>query len=305
MPPPPPTGPPPPPIDVSGLDPAAANAAHAMAAPPFWHIEGPHLAQWVNPLSHKLTARCFGDGQKFAQAGHDTGFFIPHLPLYPNTLLPIIVAFSACRWLIGDSHVEIAGAPAAFGNTLFAPYLTCGDPMPRPGFGVVPVQRTVQLQISILECLRGLELVFITMTFDFVVQGIFGPASAYFGQARKQIYEGVGRNAGWQLYSQAVGAKMRDDFAKSLTYGILLDGKLSAPFSLASMDYADGKLNILVWSHDSGRSEPDKQQRRKLFIKRRITTVELSDADAAAAVDPNVDALAEGLPELQASEGSP
>ncbi len=297
---PPPGAPPPPPHlpSTTSVPPEEADAAK-IAAPPYYHIDGPNFVRFLCPLGNKLVGRCEGDGQLFAQAGHNTGFFIPHGPLYANLLFPLHIAFSSCRWIFPVPQVLLEGSPAAISSSMLIPFLHCGDPMPRPGFVQLPLKRTVTYTLSLEEWLGGMALFLMSMGLDAIVKRFFGYSSAYFSKG--QLYRAWGGT--WAskvaLLLDASWRSGVDKAVNNLASGFVLDGRINAPFSLASIDMLGGKTKILIW--EWGSPPPGGVPQNHPYLRRRLMTTPRS-ADAEDAICPRneaLDVIARDLPRFE------
>lgn len=70
--------------------------------------------------------------------GTDIGPLIPHVPLAPNCLLPVILIASASKSHFGSSQFLVEGKPVAAALLVIVnPNLNCGEPVPLPLDGVL------------------------------------------------------------------------------------------------------------------------------------------------------------------------
>jgi hypothetical protein len=118
------------------LDPGL-HANPLIQTPPVFHVEGLHTIQWLMSDPQKLTKTVKGDGQAFALRNHDSGKWIPHLPVppMPGPFLLETHLSSKYQVIFHQPNVEMDGGSAGIFQWIVAPPWRCFEmKLPLPKF---------------------------------------------------------------------------------------------------------------------------------------------------------------------------
>ena len=239
----------------------------------------PHIeistARGLIPLFQKFSNKTILDGHPVALSGHDVGPMAPHLCTPPdNTMLPVILMGSSCKWPVPASRRKIEGkSPCAFMHFI-VPYLHCHDrgkkeePKPEtskpapdagpkkgtaseqlaifaqgaPGLGLVMIptgSQTVIMTLGWRDFLLGLASLLVDMAFGYVWKRYkkIGQSSGLQPAAARRL--GATDEAGKQLLESAA-----DEALKGYLKSFLSDAELEAPGKLAKLDLKSGEVFV-------------------------------------------------------------
>lgn len=120
--------------------------------------------------------------------GTDIGPLIPHVPLAPNCLLPVILIVSASKSHFGSSTYLVEGKPAAAALLVVAnPNLNCADPVPMPLDAVLALTGHF-VGMTLGDIISG----FVHMAVDAAVAGAINYLGGkMFGGLSERLYEKV------------------------------------------------------------------------------------------------------------------
>jgi hypothetical protein len=157
--------------------------------------------------------------------GSDIGPLIPHAPLAPNCLLPIILLSSASKSHFGSSKFLVKNKPAAAALLVVVnPNLNCADPVPMPLDGVVTLTAHF-VDMTLGDILSGFAFMAIDCALAWAMNWVSGKA---FGKLSQRLYEtalfgpmmamfekmGFGRVSTWLLQHDFQEMMAKGFFAK-------------------------------------------------------------------------------------------
>jgi hypothetical protein len=227
--------------------------------------------------------------------GSDIGPLIPHAPLAPNCLLPIILLASGSKSHFGSSQYLVQNKPAAAALLVVVnPNLNCADPCPMPLDGVIAINAHF-VDMTLGDIISGLLHMAADAALAFALNWLGGKLfnglsqrlyeSALFGPMMSMFERmGYGKVSTWLLQHDFQEMMAKGFFAKlgALIGADFLGSPLGYSFPINAFGLADSAGGTAAGGDDRGAME-DAHDAVQRYID--SPSVETHDAPPAAASD--------------------